>query len=294
MASHFYKWHHGQIHYHKRGMGDPIVLLHNVYPGASFEEYEHNISELARHFTVYAPDLLGFGDSDMPRIKYTAQTYIELIFDFLREVVGGPAHVVCAGLTAAYVTEVAAWRVNLFRRLVYVCPRSEPTGLDSPRWFAPLRHFFLTTPPLGSGYYETMAGDAELTLFLRENFYASRRVTSDKVSRLRDNAARPGHIHPYASLVTGYLDKPLLASLPRVQTPILLIWGKHARPTPVEHSVRLLALARKCRLEVIEDAGAWAHDEQSARVNRLIEDYLEGRLPAEEQQSGSCANDVSA
>jgi pimeloyl-ACP methyl ester carboxylesterase len=189
-----------------------------------------------------------------------------------------------AGLACAYVSEVAAWRGNLFSNLVFICPRSEPTGLDSPRWFAPLRRLFLTTPPLGSGYYETMAGDAELTLFLRENFYSSRHVTDRKVARLRDNASRPGGIYPYASLVTGYLDKPLLASLPRVQTPILLIWGKHARPTPVEHSVRLLALARTCRLEVIQDAGAWPHDEQSAKVNRLIADYLKGRLPAAEQQ----------
>jgi hypothetical protein len=32
-------------------------------------------------------------------------------------------------------------------------------------------------------------------------------------------------------------------------------------------------------LEVIEDAGAWPHYEQSAAVNRLIEDYLNGGLP---------------
>jgi pimeloyl-ACP methyl ester carboxylesterase len=279
MASKYYPWHHGNVHYVKKGLGDPLVLVHNLYPGADHQEFEHNIDQLARHYTVYAIDLLGFGQSDAPRMKYTGDTYVELIFDFLREEVTKPAAVVSAGLACAYVSEVAAHRPNLFTNLVFICPRSEPTGLDSPRWFAPVRHFFLTTPPLGSGYYETMAGDAELTLFLRENFYSGRRVTQEKVARLRDNANRPGHIHPYASLVTGYLDKPLLASLPRVQTPILLIWGKHARPTPVEHSVRLLALARKCRLEVVEDAGAWPHDEQSAKVNRLIEDYLEGRLP---------------
>jgi pimeloyl-ACP methyl ester carboxylesterase len=283
MASKHYDWHHGNVHYVKKGMGDPLVLVHNVYPGANHQEFEHNIDELARHYTVYAIDLLGFGQSDAPRIKYTGEAYVELIFDFLREVVGQPAAVVSAGLTCAYVSEVAAWRGNLFTNLVFICPRSEPTGLDSPRWFAPIRRFFLTTPPLGSGYYETMAGDAELGIFLRNCFFASKHVTPEKIARLRDNARRPGGIYPYASLITGFLDKPLLASLPRVQTPILLIWGKHARPVPVEHSVRLLALARKCRLEVIEEAGTWPHDEQSAKVNRLIEDYLEGRLPEEQR-----------
>jgi pimeloyl-ACP methyl ester carboxylesterase len=279
MASKYYPWHHGNVHFVKKGLGDPLLLIHNVYPGADHREFEHNIDALAQRHTVFAVDLLGFGQSDAPRIKYTGDTYAQLIADLLREEVRGPAAVVSAGLSCAYVSEVAASQPGLFTHLAFICPRSEPTGLDSPRWFAPIRHFFLTTPPLGSGYYETMAGDAELTLFLRNCFYSSRHVIPDKVARLRENARRPGGIHAYASLVTGFLDKPLLASLPKVQTPILLIWGKHARPTPIEHSVRLLALARKARLEVIDDAGAWPHDEQSAKVNRLIEDYLDGPLP---------------
>jgi pimeloyl-ACP methyl ester carboxylesterase len=273
MPLHEYIWHHGIVRYVRRGMGDPLVLLHNIYPGASHEEFERNISELARNFTVYAPDLLGFGASDAPRIKYTAQTYVELVFDFLREAVGRPAHVIAAGLTCAYVAEVAAWRANLFNKMVFVCPRSEPTGLDSPRWFAPLRHFFLSTPALGGGFYETMAGEAELRRLLHECFYSPRAVTDEKVRRLADNARRPGAVHAYASLVTGYLDCSLLASLPKADVPLLLIWGQQARPTPVEHSVRLVALARNCRLEVIEHAGAWVHDEQSAKVNGLIADF---------------------
>jgi pimeloyl-ACP methyl ester carboxylesterase len=140
MASRYYTWHHGEIHYQRRGLGGPLLLVHNIYPGASDAEYERNIDELARHFRVYAIDLLGFGYSDAPRLKYTASIYIELIFDFLREVVESPAPVVSSGLSCAYVTEVAAWRANLFKKLVFICPRSEPTGLDVPRWVAPLQH----------------------------------------------------------------------------------------------------------------------------------------------------------
>lgn len=276
MGSNYYTWHHGDVHYHQRGMGDPLVLVHNVYPGASYEEFERNIQVLSRRFTVYAIDLLGFGQSAAPRIKYTAQTYIELIFDFLREVVVKPAHVVSAGLSCAYVTEVAAWRYNLFRKLVFICPRSEPTGLDSPRWFAPIQHFFLSSQVLGSGFYDTMSGDVELRRFLGDCFYSSRQVTADKVGRLVKNGRRPGSIYAYASLITGYLDWSLMGSLPKVDNPILLIWGKQAKPTPVEHSVRLAAMARKSRLEVIDQAGAWVHDEQSAKVNRLIEEYCQG------------------
>src|SRR4051812_16188371 len=196
MAHREFPWRLGDVHYVKKGLGDPIVLIHNIYPGADHREFEHNLDELSRHFTVYGLDLLGFGRSAAPRLKYTADTYVELIGDFLREVVGEPAAVVASGLSCAYVTDVAAAEPELFSRVVLICPRSEPTGLDSPRWFAPVRRFFLTTPPLGSGFYETMAGDAEMTTFLHGAFHNSKHVTSELVSRLVESARQPGSIHP--------------------------------------------------------------------------------------------------
>jgi pimeloyl-ACP methyl ester carboxylesterase len=289
MASKYYSWHHGDVHYHRRGMGDPLVLVHNVYPGASLEEYEHNIDELARHFTVYALDLIGFGGSAAPRMKYTANLYTELIFDFLREEVGRPAHVVSSGLTCAYVTEVAAWRSNLFDKLVFLCPRSEPTGLDIPRWVAPIRHFMLSTPAVASGYYETMTGRYELTAFLQNCFHNPKHVTPELVERLHDNAREGGSMYPYASLLTGYLDCHLLSSLPKVRNPVLLVWGRQARPTPVEHSVRLLAMARDSHLEVVENAGAWVHHEQSAAVNKLIVRYLHGEIATTRSRAAETA-----
>jgi pimeloyl-ACP methyl ester carboxylesterase len=278
MASKYYSWHHGDVHYQKRGMGDPLLLVHNVYPGASLEEYEHNFDELARHYTVYAIDLLGYGRSAAPRMKYTANLFTELIFDFAREEIAKPCHVVSAGLSCAYVTEVAAWRSNLFQKLVFICPRSEPTGLDIPRWLAPVRHFMLSTPTVANGYYETATGRHELGEFLKGVFYNPKHVTQALVDRLYDNSREAGSMYPFASLLTGYLDCHLLSSLPKVKNPILLLWGRQARPTPVEHSVRLLALARDSHLEVVENAGAWVHFEQSAIVNKLIERYLEGEI----------------
>jgi len=281
MALRDYAWKLGRVSYAKRGLGDALVLIHNIYPGASREEFSRNIDELARQHTVYALDLLGFGASDAPRLKYTATTYTSLIGDFLRDVPGEPAHVVSAGLSCAYVSDVAVWRPELFRKLVMICPRSEPTGLDIPRWLAPFRRFILCNPPVGPGYYDTMTCDYELRQFLLTCFHDPKNVTADRVERIHDNAALPGSIYPYASLLTGYLDASLLKSLPHVARETLLLWGRQAKPTPVEHSVRLAALSQRGRLEVIENAGAWVHDEQSRAVNRIICEFLD----AEEVQT---------
>lgn len=272
MSAHqFYTWKLGDVHYLKRGWGEPLVLVHNLYAGASHEEFEHNVDELSRHFTVYAIDLLGFGLSDAPHVTYTANTYTTLVHDFLSDVVGAPAHVVAAGLSCAYVADVAVWRHEMIRTLTMICPRSEPTTTNVPRWVARLRHFLISSPALGSGFYDTLSSDVEITAFLTQCFAnPARHVTRAKVDRLTDHAARPGGTYPYASLVTGFLDTDLLRTLPHVSVPVLLVWGRLAKPTPVEHSVRLNALLRKGRLEVVEGAGSWPHDEQSAAVNRLL------------------------
>jgi pimeloyl-ACP methyl ester carboxylesterase len=278
MASHYHVWKRHNIHYRKSGLGDPILLIHNLYPGASYEEFEHNIQQLASRHTVYALDLLGFGDSDAPRRKYTAELYIELIKNFCHNVIGERTNVMSAGLSCAYISQAAADEPELFDRIIFICPRSEPTGLDFPRWAAPIRHFMMTAPGVTEGNTEAIANEYTLTHYLRTCFHNPKAITGELVEQLRYNAARPGSMHAYAGLMVGYLDWPLLDSLPRVQNAILLIWGRQARPTPVEHSVRLVALARRCNLRVIEAAGAWTHHEQSAQVNRLVEQFLNGEM----------------
>ncbi len=271
----FYTWKSHDIHYIKRGWDEPLVLVHNLYAGASHEEFERNIDALSRHFTVYAIDLLGFGLSDAPHIRYTANTYKTLVHDFLVNVVQQPAHLLAAGLSCAYIADVAVWRPHLVRSLTMICPRSEPTTSNLPKWIAAIRHFLISSPTIGSGYYETLSSDWEIHSFLQQCFANPKRhITREKISRMVEHAGRPGSAYPYASLVTGYLDTDLLKTLPHVHQPTLLIWGAQARPTPVEHSVRLHALLRRGRLDVVEAAGSWPHDEQSRVVNELIEAFV--------------------
>jgi pimeloyl-ACP methyl ester carboxylesterase len=278
MASRYFSFGPHDVHYVRRGMGDPLLLVHNLYPGASGDEFEYNIAELARHFTVYAIDLLGFGLSDAPWMRYTAGTYVNLLRKFIEEEIGGRAHVMAAGLSCGYAAEVAVWRPDLINRLVFVSPRSEPVGLTSPRWIAPLQRLLMSTP-LGTGLYDTISCEYELSSYLQGCFYNPRHVTHEKVKRIHDHAVRRGSGHAYASLVTGFLDVDIFKSLPHVLAPVLLLWGRQARPTPVEHSVRLTSITRSCTLHVVENAGTWVHDEQSAQVNRVVAQFLNNEVP---------------
>src|SRR5579885_2354104 len=67
----------GRIHYLHEGSGPPLVLLHSV--GCSAYEYEDSLPLLAQHFTVYAWDMPGHGDSDpLPR-HYTIEDFARAV-----------------------------------------------------------------------------------------------------------------------------------------------------------------------------------------------------------------------
>lgn len=61
-----------RLHYVIAGAGDPLVLLHGV-PKTSY--YWHKVIPLlSEHYTVIAPDLRGFGDSERPENGYDMET----------------------------------------------------------------------------------------------------------------------------------------------------------------------------------------------------------------------------
>src|ERR1019366_4680559 len=119
-----YPWKYGDMFYEVKGVRDakPLLLVHGFGPGASSYEWRKNIDALSEHFRVYAIDLLGFGLSDRPSIDYTAETYADLLNDFLKEVIGKPTVVVAHGLSCAYAIAGAYRRPQYFERLVLVSP----------------------------------------------------------------------------------------------------------------------------------------------------------------------------
>src|SRR2546430_8268107 len=119
-----YHWKYGDIFYKVQGARDakPLVLIHSLGPGASSYEWRKNVDALAEQFRVYTLDLLGFGLSDHPTIDYDAELYIDLISDFIKEVVSKPAIVVAHGLTSAYIIAAAFRHPQLFERLILVAP----------------------------------------------------------------------------------------------------------------------------------------------------------------------------
>jgi pimeloyl-ACP methyl ester carboxylesterase len=287
MGSHYYEWSLGRVHYKKSGLGDPILLVHGLYPGASSEEFDHNIRALSRNFRVYAIDLLGFGLSDAPRIRYRADLYPLLLEDFIQDVIDSPAHAVAAGASCSYIATVAVLRPDLVSKVVFISPQCAAPITGRARWLTRtgqelLRALFLI-PPFHLLFQEAMAGEWEMGEMLRRSSQA--RTFTGKIERLSELARMPGVLWAYASLEVGLLSMSLDASLRDLPVPALFISGTGVDRESAAITEASARLPRHSRMEWIERASSWVHQDMAAQANRLIAGFLES-----ETASG---NDIS-
>lgn len=278
MALKYYESRRGHVAYQKRGWGDPLLLVHGIYPGASHEEFARNIPALARHFTVYAIDLLGFGHSDMPRATYTVQTYQHLLRDFIVEEVGGPAHLMASGVSCGFAVALAVYNDAMIGKLVLIDPICDESQIDQPpSMAAKVQQFLLGTLSLGSGLYETLSSKFELRRFLRSRYANPRCVSEDRVEELHRLASRRHALHGFISHMTGHLSMDVARWLRYVRSSVLILWGQDAGPAPTARLLRQTADGSDKRVHIIERAAHWPHDEQSAKVNTLVIDFLNGQ-----------------
>jgi len=80
-----YRWKGYDLAYSVAGEGEPLLLVHGVYAGASSFEFRNNFEKLSRSFRVYALDLLGCGMSERPGRRYEPGDVASQVEDFVRE-----------------------------------------------------------------------------------------------------------------------------------------------------------------------------------------------------------------
>ena len=74
----------GSIAYVRQGKGDPVVLIHGMPTSAYL--WRDVIPPLAQDFTVFALDLLGYGDSDKPKADLSLPAQARYVAEFMLKV----------------------------------------------------------------------------------------------------------------------------------------------------------------------------------------------------------------
>ena len=111
----------GNMHYVKQGSGYPLVMLHPL--GTSTWAWSSVIDALSQHYTCYAFDMLGHGESDKPSRHFNLPDYANALDHACQILNIHRGHYVGNSVGAVLATEMAASFPERLDKLVLVgCP----------------------------------------------------------------------------------------------------------------------------------------------------------------------------
>jgi pimeloyl-ACP methyl ester carboxylesterase len=268
-------WRGHRVAYTRHGAGTPVLLLHGIYAGASSYEWRHTVDALAERHTVYTPDLLGFGRSARPKLRYTPGLYQALLTDFMAKLGHGPLAVVANSLSAAHVVARAARDPRHIAALVLIEPAGVGQLRDASTTGQAATQLLLDAPIVGTAIYNALTSPASVREFLEESYANDRLVTDELVEDYVQNARQPGAKHAVAAFVSGRLNVDIRSALRRVRHPMLILWGEQARMNSVQNAHAFRVLKPDAEWALISEAGDLPHDEQPEQTNEAILSFLD-------------------
>lgn len=146
----YYNWKFGKIHYSVHGSGSPILLIHNLSCEGSSYEWKKIINTLSKNNKVYTIDLIGCGRSDKPNITYTNYLYVQLITDFIKNVIKHKTHIISTGYSCSASVMACYIEPQLIQKLTLVNPTSLQTLSRYPNKTDKLFKRILEIPILGT------------------------------------------------------------------------------------------------------------------------------------------------
>lgn len=269
----FRNWTHGRVRVWEtapHSSGKAIILIHGY--GAMIEQWRYNIPALAADATVYALDLLGFGESDMPDIHYNARLWRDQILDFMNERGLHRATVVghsMGGLVAAQFAHDFPDRTD---SLVLVDPSGHPKRVPSDPLFRVLR-YAATNPTLRAVSFWLFATPDMARSGLKSAYYNQSAVTDELVELFMRPLRRPGAALSYLAVARNPNDFQIDAPN-GIACPTLLVWGGRDRLISPKLINPFRELIPQAEPVVIPDTGHCPHDESPAAFNAAVRKFL--------------------
>lgn len=253
-------------------LGDPttqpvVILIHGSGPGVTaFANWRLTMPELAKHFCVVAPDIVGFGFTEQPDgFEYTMPNWTAHLLALMDTLGIEQADVVGNSFGGGLATSLAVNHPDRLRRLVLMGAVAAPQRI---------------TPGLDAVWgYEPSVPNMQ---HLLELFAYDRSLLGPDLAEIRYRASiRPGVQESFSAM----FPPPRQAALDAITQPIslvekiphrtLILHGRDDKVIPIESSYALHSLIEDSQLHVFGRCGHWTQIERAEEFNRLVIDFLE-------------------
>lgn len=229
-GNNYYDWRFGKIYYTKSGSGSPLLLVHDLTPGASGFEWEKVEKELSKQYTVYTIDLLGCGRSDKPKITYTNFIYVQLLCDFAKSIIGEKTNIIASGMSTSFTIMACNTEPELFDKSLLINPPSLVALNQVPNKNSKMQKFLLELPIVGTMVYHMLVSRLNIENKFTERYYFNPfHIDHDMIDAYYEGAHKGDGNGKYlcASLVGRYTNLNILHGLVSVNNSLYIVGGKN-------------------------------------------------------------------
>lgn len=239
--------------------GTPLLLLHGL--GGSLESWTNNISFLSTKFRVIALDLPGFGMSDKPKIDYSINFYLSFLEKFIKKIKLSRFIIIGSSLGGHIAVEFTIRNRKMVNKIILISP--------------------------AGSLPKTFKGTKELKKYIRIVDAKSSKDVSEILSSIDNSMVNrsyadaiykrlslPGAKEAFISALKGSTMAPRYNNkLEKIDTDMLLIWGKEDRMIPLRFIHPFLEHG-KSRIIILEKCGHRPHVENPKLFNKVVMDFL--------------------
>jgi pimeloyl-ACP methyl ester carboxylesterase len=267
--------------YVKAGSGPALLLIHGI--GDSSDSWRPVFEQLARHYTVIAPDLLGHGRSEKPRADYSVAGFANGMRDLLSVLEVDRVTVVGHSLGGGVAAQFAYQFPDRCERLVLVgsggvgrtvSPLLRVAAVPGIEILMP----FLGLPPIR---FASRIGAELLRLFDTALGRDAEEIMA-VFDALPNTEARMAILRTLRSSVDWngqvitMVDRAYLAE----GVPTLIVWGRRDAIIPLGHGRLIHAVMPGSQFEIFDEAGHFPHHTDPARFVRVLQGFMERSMPA--------------
>jgi len=245
------------IHYLTGGRGAPLVVVHGGSEGA--RAWRENMEALSENYTVYVPDLPGFGHSQSIKGSYYIPELVEFVDRFSRSLGLQSFHLMGHSLGGGVALSYALKFPYKVTRLVLV--NSLCLGREIALWVR-----VLSLPAVCR-----TIGAVVLSVLKGVKWVAGKLLVPVELVAPFSRTS----LHLGISATTLREQTTVLRHrLSEVVAPTLVVWGGRDPIVPARQAYAAAALIPDCRVKVFEDSGHSVYREKLAEFSRLLTEFL--------------------
>ena len=239
-----------------------LILIHGF--GNSLGTWESLAPKLSKAFNVYGIDMLGFGLSEKPvQYQYTNANQASVIQSFA-EVMGFDSFIVGGHSLGGAIAMHAAMIDQKTQGLILFNPGIINTGV--PEFSKYLNLIF----PMSRISAKQFADRDFREGFLKRSYHDPSIVTDQVMDRVMLGSQTADYVSGMSSMLSKYYKSNEAELMSDVKLPTLIIFGIEDRNKSMDEALQLKNGFSNSRLEIIQDAGHYVHEESPDTVSKII------------------------